>query len=108
MQILWRLEKAFVREILEELPIPKPPVTTISSLVRKLEKEGLVGFEAFGKTHRYFPILTKEDYGKRTFQSVFQNYFGGSAEKMLSFFVKENDLDPEELNQLLEKIKKNG
>ena len=61
MQILWRLENAFLKEIMAELPDPKPPVTTVSSIVRKLEGEGLIGHEAFGKSHRYYPILTKEE-----------------------------------------------
>ena len=106
MQILWRLEKAFVKEIMAELPDPKPPVTTVSSLVRKLEKEGLIGFEAFGKTHRYYPRLSKTEYGKNSFRSVFQNYFGGSPERILSFFLEEEELDQEELNRLLEKVRR--
>ena len=105
MQILWQLKKAFVKEIMEQLPDPKPPVTTISSLVRKLESEGLIDHEAFGKTYRYFPILKKEEYRKTTFKALMQNYFGGSAEQLLSFFVKEEKVDPEELDELLDKIK---
>ncbi len=105
MQILWRLEKAFVKEILEEMEAPKPPVTTLSSLVRKMEEKGLVGHEAFGKAHRYYPILKKEEYRKRSFKKFMQQYFEGSPEELLSFFVKEEDLAPNELNELLEKIK---
>ena len=106
MQILWKLKKAFVKEILAEMPTPRPPVTTVSSLVRKLEKEGLVGFEAFGKTHRYFPQLSQSEYGKNSLRSVLKNYFGGSPERVLSFFLEEQELDQEELNRLLEKIRK--
>lgn len=107
MQVLWRLEKGFVKEILDELPEPKPPITTVSSIVRKLETEGLVGHEAFGKTHRYFPVLKKEDYRKSSFRQFINNYFGGSPEQLLSYFVKEEDLAPEDLEQLLDKIKQN-
>lgn len=106
MQVLWRLKKAFVKEILEDLPEPKPPVTTVSSIVRKLESEGLISHEAFGKTHRYFPVLKKEAYRKSSFRQFLNNYFGGSPEQLLSYFVKEEDLAPEELEQLLEKVKK--
>lgn len=105
MQVLWQLGKGFVKEILDELPAPKPPITTVSSIVRKLEAEGLIGHEAFGKTHRYFPILKKEDYRKSSFRQFINNYFGGSPEQLLSYFVKEEDLAPEELDRLLEKIK---
>lgn len=105
MQVLWQLGKGFVKEILDELPAPKPPITTVSSIVRKLEAEGLIGHEAFGKTHRYFPVLKKEDYRKSSFRQFINNYFGGSPEQLLSYFVKEEDLAPEELDRLLEKIK---
>ncbi|PHN08428.1 BlaI/MecI/CopY family transcriptional regulator [Flavilitoribacter nigricans] len=104
MQILWRVKNAFVKEILAEMPEPKPPITTVSSIVRKLETEGIIGHEAFGKTHRYFPILEKSAYRKSFFQRMLNNYFGGSPEQLLSFFVDEQDLPPDELNRLLEKI----
>lgn len=106
MQILWRLQRAFVKEIMVELEEPRPPVTTVSSLVRKLESEGFIGHEAFGKTHRYFPAVKKEEYRRATFRDWVDNYFGGSPEQLLSFFVREESVEPNELNQLLEKIKK--
>lgn len=105
MQILWRLGKAFVKEIVSEMPDPKPPYNTVSSIVRKLEDQGLVGYDAFGKTHRYYPILKKEDYRKSSFQRFVDNYFGGSPEQVLSYFVKEEQLDASELGELLERIK---
>lgn len=106
MQILWRMKRAFVKEILAEMPEPKPPVTTLSSLVRKLQEEGLIGFEPFGRTHRYFPILKKEEYRKSALKLLMKNYFDGSPEQLLSFFVQEDEIDDAELNELLEKVKK--
>ncbi len=106
MQILWQLENAFVNDILEKMEEPRPPYNTISSTVRKLVADGLIGYDAFGKTHRYFPILTKEAYRKTAFGSFMENYFAGSPEEVLSFFVKEEKVNPEELNQLLAKLKK--
>ncbi len=106
MQILWKLEKAFVKEIMDELDEPKPPVTTVSSVVRKLEEEGIIGHEAFGKSHRYYPILQKEEYRRSAFRRFLDNYFGGSPEQVLSYFVNEENVAPEELDDLLEKIKK--
>lgn len=104
MHILWKLEKAFVKEIIAEMP-GKPPYNTISSVVRKLENMSLIGHEDFGKTYRYYPILKKEDYKKTSFNSMLNNYFGGSVEQMMSFFVKEEKVDITELNEILEKIK---
>jgi predicted transcriptional regulator len=105
MQALWALEHAFVKELLAELPEPKPPITTVSSIIRKLEAEGIVGHEAFGKTHRYYPILTKEEFRKSYFQRLMDDYFGGSPESLLSFFVKEEEMDPQEIQDLLDRIK---
>ena len=106
MQILWRLQKAFVKEIRAEMSEPKPPVTTLSSLVRKLDQEGIIGRESFGKTHRYFPILKKEDYRKKSMKKLLTNYFSGKPEQLLSYFVKEERIDVDELSDLLEQIKK--
>ena len=105
MQILWTLHKGFVKEILEQMAEPKPPYNTVSSIVRKLESMGLVGHEAFGKTHRYYPILKKENYRKHSFRVFMTNYFGGSPTQLLSYFVKEEKLSPEEIDQLLNELK---
>jgi BlaI family penicillinase repressor len=105
MQILWNLRKGFVKEILENMSEPKPPYNTVSSIVRKLEGRNLVGHEAFGKTHRYYPILKKENYRKQSFQVFMRNYFGGSPSQLLSYFVKEEKLSPTEINQLLNDLK---
>lgn len=105
MQALWRLERAFVKEIVAELEDPKPPVTTVSSIVRKLETEGLVAHEEFGKTYRYYPVLKKKEYRKSFFRQMMEDYFGGSTEQLLSHFIKEENVDPASLKELLEKIK---
>jgi BlaI family transcriptional regulator, penicillinase repressor len=105
MTILWNLGNAFINDILSEME-EKPPYNTVSSLVRKLVAEGLVGYEAFGKTHRYFPILKKEDYRSNAFRNLMQNYFGGSPSALLSYFVKEEQIEAEDLDRLLEEIKK--
>ncbi|MCO6477198.1 MAG: BlaI/MecI/CopY family transcriptional regulator [Phaeodactylibacter sp.] len=105
MQALWRLERAFVKEIVAELEDPKPPVTTVSSIVRKLEEEGLVAHEEFGRTHRYYPVLKKKDYRKSFLRQMMADYFGGSTEQLLSHFIKEENEDPARLKELLDRIK---
>jgi BlaI family transcriptional regulator, penicillinase repressor len=106
MAILWRRGHAFVNDILADMEEPKPPYNTVSSAVRKLVDWGYVGFEAFGKTHRYFPILKKEEYRVNAFRRLVDNYFGGSPKALLSFFVKEENIDPAEIDHLLNEIKK--
>jgi len=109
MQILWEIERALVNDVIARFPDPKPPYTTVSSVVRRLEKKGYVGYKAYGKTHEYFPLITKKDYRKRTFKRLLQNYFDNSVESIVSFIVKEENLnteDIEELNKLIQQDSK--
>jgi BlaI family penicillinase repressor len=107
MQVLWKLQTAFVKDIIDELEEePKPPYNTISSIVRLLEKKGYVSYKAYGKTYEYFPAISKEDYTKTTFSKLFSGYFDNSSTSLLSFMVKEEKLgksDIEELKALINK-----
>ncbi|PWS30951.1 BlaI/MecI/CopY family transcriptional regulator [Pedobacter paludis] len=107
MQVLWKLDKAFVKDIIEELEEePKPPYNTISSIVRLLEKKGYVAYKAYGKTYEYFPAISKDEYAKTTFSKLFSGYFNCSPTSLLSFMVKEEKLsekDIEEINALINK-----
>ena len=107
MQIFWKLQKAFVKDIIDELEDdPKPPYNTISSIVRLLEKKGYISYKAYGKTYEYFPAITKEEYTKTTFSKMFSGYFDNSPTSLLSFMVKEEKLsaaDIEELKALINK-----
>jgi BlaI family penicillinase repressor len=107
MQALWDLGSAVVRDIIDKLPDePKPPYSTISSVVRILEKKGYVGYKAYGKTYEYFPLITKTVYRKHSFSKLFKDYFDGSADNLLSFMVKEENLNPDEINNLKKFINK--
>lgn len=105
MQVLWKLERAFVRDILEELPEPKPAYNTVSTIVRILETKSFVGHEAFGKSHQYFPLVEQDKYKSFFLKNFMSGYFGGSFEKLVSFFAKDNNLDVQELDQLLRHVK---
>ncbi|WP_276373733.1 BlaI/MecI/CopY family transcriptional regulator [Chryseolinea sp. H1M3-3] len=106
MQILWRLENAFVKDIVEEMPEPKPAYNTISTIVRILETKGFVDHKAYGKTHEYFPIISKEKYTHFYLNNLLKGYFNGSFQNLVSFFAKENKMDIKSLEKLLEEIKK--
>jgi predicted transcriptional regulator len=106
MQILWSLEKAFVKEILAEFKEPKPAYNTVSTIIRILEKKGFVGYEAFGKTHQYFPVVSKEEYKGQISTSLISNYFGGSVENLVSFFAKKEEININELDDILNELKK--
>ncbi len=107
MQVLWMLENAFVKDILEQLPEPKPAYNTVSTIVRILENKGFVGHEAFGKSHRYYPLVAQDKYKSDFLKHFMSGYFGGSFEKLVSFFAKDNNLNVQELDQLLQQVKNN-
>jgi predicted transcriptional regulator len=100
IQVLWELEKGYVRDILDRLPEPKPAYNTVSTIVRILEKKGFVGYKAFGKAHEYFPLVSKKEYRKSYFKRVLSNYFGNSYMALTSFFTGEQDLSLEELEDM--------
>lgn len=105
MHVLWTLEKAFVKEVIAEMPEPKPAYNTVSTIIRILEKKGFIGHTAFGKTYQYHPLVSKDDYSNQAMNKMVSNYFGGSFEKMVSFFVKKNDVDVKDLDAMMNMIK---
>lgn len=107
MQVLWDLKKAFVKEIIDKLPEPKPAYNTVSTIVRILQEKGFVSHESFGKSHRYFPLVEKEIYTRKFLHHFIGNYFNSSFSQMVSFFAKEESINLKELENILEEIKKN-
>lgn len=104
MQILWKLEKAFVKDIVEQMPSPKPAYNTVSTITRILEKKGFVGYKAYGKTHEYFPLVSKDKYTKFYLNNMVGGYFNGSIQSLVSFFASENKMDANDIDQLLKKL----
>lgn len=105
MQILWKVEKGFVKDIIEYLPQPKPAYNTVSTIVRILEKKGFVSHKAYGNTHQYYPLISKEEYTKAYLKSIMKNYFSNSFEEMVSFFARDKDMNVEELEAIQKMIK---
>jgi BlaI family penicillinase repressor len=105
MQILWKIERGVVKDIMEEMPEPKPAYNTVSTIVRILEQKGFVDHKAYGKTHEYFPTITKEKYTKFYLNNMLKGYFDGSFQNLVSFFAKENKLDAKDLEKLMNEIK---
>jgi len=105
MQVLWRLQRAFVKDLIDELPKPKPAYNTVSTIIRILETKGFVGHKAYGKTHEYFPLITKEKYTKFYLNNMVKGYFEGSLHNLVSFFANENKLNLQEIDQLMNHLK---
>ncbi len=106
MQVLWKLQKAKVNQLLNELPEPKPAYNTVSTVVRILEDKGFVAHEKVGKGHIYYPLLQKEEYSNSNIRKLVDGYFQGSFKSMVSFFVKKNDINLYELESVLAEIRK--
>lgn len=101
MQVLWDLKRAFVKDVREQLPDPKPAYNTVSTIIRILEKKGFVSHEAYGKTYEYFPLVSKDTYKKASMKKLIENYFSNSFKEMVSFFTKEKNLSVTEMEELI-------
>jgi len=106
MQLIWKLEKAFLREILDELPAPKPHSNTVATILKILVEKEFVGITVYGRTHQYYPLVSKDAYSKATMKNLVKGYFEGSFSNAVSFMVKENTLSVEELEMLLTELRK--
>lgn len=104
MQYLWKLEKAYVKELLAAFPDPKPAYNTVSTIVRILETKGFVAHEAFGKTHRYYPLISREKYRSFATDSLLGKYFEGSLPQLVSHLAKNDNLSSGELDALLQQL----
>jgi BlaI family transcriptional regulator, penicillinase repressor len=100
MQILWKIERGFVKDVVEQLDNPKPAYNTISTIIRILEKKGFIEHKAYGKTHEYFPIVSKKEYTKSFFGNFLNKYFSNSFPQLVSFFSNENDMSLEEMEKI--------
>lgn len=106
MQALWHLKKANVKSVIEILPEPKPAYNTVSTIIRILESKGFVDYEKQGKGHVYFPVVDKASYSNQSINKLVDNYFHGSFKSMVSFFVKKNDVDLQDMESILKEMSK--
>ena len=106
MQTLWKLGKAFLRELVEAMPNPKPHQNTVATLLKIMVDKQFVGINTIGRNHQYYPLVSKEEYSKRSMKQLVKGYFEGSFSNVVSFLVKENNISIEELESLLQQIKK--
>lgn len=105
MQILWRLKKGFIKEILERFDEPRPAYSTVSTIIRILQDKGFVNYRAYGRTYQYFPVISKDDYRKTQMSSFVRNYFSNSYQKMVSFFAKEDSITVRDMEEIMEMMK---
>jgi len=109
MQILWDMGKGFVKDIIARFPKPKPAYSTVSTIVRILVQKGFTGYKAYGKTHEYFPLISREQYKSFETEKLLSDYYNDSPGSLVSFLVEKKELDLKEADkiiQLLQKFKK--
>ncbi|NOQ25710.1 MAG: BlaI/MecI/CopY family transcriptional regulator [Bacteroidales bacterium] len=114
MKILWKIEKGFIKDILEQFPNPKPPYNSVSTIVRVLVKKEIVTFKKYGNTYDYFPLISKEEYSKSLMSSLIKDYYNNSLKQVVNFFSESKNLDIDEIDEIMKMLteiknkKKNG
>jgi len=106
MQILWKIKKGFIKDILEKFDEPKPAYTTVSTIVRILQDKGFVSHKEYGRTHQYYPLVSKDDYSKAHMGTFVRDYFSNSYRKMMSFFTREESISVKEMEEIMNLMKK--
>ena len=106
MQIVWKLKEGFIRDIMDALPPPKPHQNTVATILKILVDKEFVGIKIFGRQHQYYPTISKDAYSKASIKTLVKSYFGGSFSEAVSFMVKENNISLEDLETLLQQLKK--
>jgi BlaI family transcriptional regulator, penicillinase repressor len=105
MQILWELGKGFVKDLVERYREPRPAYNTVSTLIRILEQKGFVSHTVYGKTHEYYPLVSKDEYRRQFLNNMISDYFSGSFKQLVSFFAREEKIDRKEMEELLNLMK---
>ena len=113
MKILWGIGEGFIKDIIEQYPDPKPPYNSVSTIVRVLVQKEIVGFRAYGNTHQYYPLITREEYSKGQLSKLVSDYYNNSLTAVVSFFTESKKLSKKELDKAMKmlqelKSKKNG
>ena len=100
MQILWKKKKAFMKDLIEAYPEPKPASTTVATLLKRMRDKNFVDFVQYGRSREYFPLVKKSDYFSKQMNGLIKNFFNNSAAQFASFFTEETDLSEDELKEL--------
>jgi len=101
MKILWDIEKGFIKDIIEEYPDPKPPYNSVSTIVRVLVQKEIIGYKAYGKSHQYYPLISKADYSKGQMKRLVTDYYNNSLSQVVSFFTESKQLKDSELDEAM-------
>jgi BlaI family transcriptional regulator, penicillinase repressor len=104
MKILWEIGEGFIKDIIEQFPDPKPPYNSVSTIVRVLVQKEIVGFTAYGNTHKYHPLISRDEYSKGQLSRLVKDYYNNSLREVVSFFSESKKLDEKELNEVMKML----
>ena len=104
MKILWEIEEGFIKDIIEQFPDPKPPYNSVSTIVRVLVQKEIVGFTALGNSHRYHPLVTRDEYSKNQLSRLVKDYYNNSLREVVNFFSESKRLDEKELDEVMKML----
>jgi len=104
MKILWDIKKGFIKDILDQYPDPKPPYNSVSTIVRVLVQKEIVGYNAYGNTHQYYPLVSKEEYRKGQLSRLVSEYYNNSLKQVVNFFSESKQLDEKELDEVMKML----
>jgi BlaI family transcriptional regulator, penicillinase repressor len=105
MKILWEIKEGFIKDIIERFPDPKPPYNSVSTIVRVLVQKEIVGFTAYGNTHKYHPLITRDEYSKSQLSRLLTDYYNNSLREVVNFFSENKNLDEKELDEVMKMLK---
>jgi BlaI family transcriptional regulator, penicillinase repressor len=106
MKLLWRLDKAFIRDLLNQFPDPKPASTTVLTLLKRMIDKGFVSYRQYGNSREYYPLIKKADYFSEHINVLIKDFFNNSTAQFASFFTNETEMSPEELKELRDIVDK--
>ncbi len=104
MKILWGIKEGFIKDIIEQYPDPKPPYNSVSTIVRVLVQKKIIGFKAYGKTHQYYPLITKEEYSQGQLSRLVSDYYNNSLSQVVNFFAESKKLKKEEVEEVMKML----
>jgi len=104
MQILWKLEKGFVKDVVEKFPAPKPAYNTVSTIIRILVKKGFISYKEYGNTYEYYPVISREDYTSVYLGNFVNSYFNSSYKSLVSFFTSADNISVKELEEMKQMV----
>jgi predicted transcriptional regulator len=104
MKYLWTLEKAFMKDLVDEFPTPRPAYTTIATVLTRMIEKGYVGYKQYGKVREYYPVLKKSEYFAKHFNTIVKDFFDNSTSQFASFFATRSNLSLQELEELKELV----